>query len=156
MPSKQTISLERLKELGKAFLREPNADHYLNEDIVVVVQSHVAFLESVAPFTERLTPSSVGLMMKEQFSISNREADLFGQAMHKALGHCQVAGRKATTGKTQSVMWVPRPAFCIKPAGGDTQSPRVRHTSDIPPTYLRHTLGPIHCRLNDRFAQRPH
>ena len=151
MPSKQNISLERLKELGKAFLREPNADHYLNEDIVVVVQSHVAFLESVAPFTKRLTSSSVGLMMKEQFSISNREADLFGQFMHKALGHCQVAGRKATTGKTQSVMWVLRPAFCIKPAGGETQSPRVRHTSDIPPTYP----GP-HCRLNDRFAQRPH
>ena len=43
--------------------------------------------------------------------------------------------------KTQSVMWVPRPAFCIKPAGGETHSPRVRHTSDIPPTYP----GP-HCR----------
>ena len=53
--------------------------------------------------------------------------------------------------KTQSVMWVPRPAFCINPAGGETRSPRVRHTSDIPPTYP----GP-HCRLNDQFAQWPH
>ena len=35
--------------------------------------------------------------------------------------------------------------------GGETQSPRVRHTSDIPPTYP----GP-HCRLKARFTQRPH
>ena len=150
-PSRETISYEDLKEFGKTYLKEPATQQYMNQDVVVVVRSHVSFLEAVAPFTKRLNPSSVGLMMKEQFSISNSEADLFGQAMHKALGHCQVAGRKATTGKTQSVMWVPRPAFCIKPAGGETQSPRVRHTSDIPPTYP----GP-HCRLNDRFAQRPH
>ena len=150
-PASETISYEELKEFGKTHLKEPVTQQYLNEDVVVVVRSHVSFLEAVAPFTRRLNPSSVGLMVKEQFRMSSREADLFGQAMHKALGHCQVAGRKATTGKTQPVMWLPRPAFCIKPAGGETQSPRVRHTSDIPPTYP----GP-HCRLKARFTQRPH
>ena len=109
-PAKQTISYEKLKEFGKAFLKEPNADHYLNEDIVVVVQCHVAFLESVAPFIRRLNPSSVGLVMKQQLNISNREAALFGQAMQKAFGHCLTAGAKATTGQklTKEVLAVYR------------------------------------------------
>ncbi len=109
---------------GKAFLKEPNTDHYLNEDIVVVVQLHVPFLESVAPFTRRLNPSSVGLMMKQQFRISNREAELFGQAMQKAFGHCLNAGAKATTGQklTKEVLAVYRASMGCKPVFDKRQS----------------------------------
>ena len=124
MPSKQTISYEKLKEFGKAFLKDPNTDHYLNEDIVVVVQLHVPFLESVASFTRRLNPSSVGLMVKEQFRMSSREADLFGQAMQKAFGHCLTASAKATTGQklTKEVLAVYRASMGCKPIFDKRQS----------------------------------
>ena len=62
--SKQTISLQKLKELGKATLKEPNSDHYLSDDICVVVASHKAFLIAVGPHTKRLNPSSVSLIFR--------------------------------------------------------------------------------------------
>ena len=122
--AKETISYEKLKEFGKAFLKEPNADQYMNEDIVVVVVSHVAFLEAVAPFTRRLNPSSVGLVVKHQFNMSTREAELFGQAMQKAFGHCLSAGAKATTGQklSKEVLAVYSASMGCKPVFDKRQS----------------------------------
>ena len=97
--SKQTITLEKLKEVGKATLKEPNSDVYLNEDIVVVVKNHVLFLETVAFYTKRLNPCSVALMGKDCFQMSNRESQMFGDAMAQAYSHCLIAGAKATTGE---------------------------------------------------------
>ena len=63
-PARETISYEDLKEFGKTYLKEPATQQYLNPDVVVVVRSHVSFLEAVAPFTKRLNPSSVASMVK--------------------------------------------------------------------------------------------
>jgi hypothetical protein len=85
-PSRETISYEDLKEFGKTYLKEPATQQYMNQDVVVVVRSHVSFLEAVAPFTQRLNPSSVARMVKEQFKMSSIEANLLK------------AGGKATNG----------------------------------------------------------
>ena len=100
-PGQETISYEKLKEFGKALLKKPNVDHYLNEDIVVVVQLHVPFLESVAAFTRRLNPSSVSRMVREQYKMGV-DADTFGNIMSRAFGHCMKAGSKAITGQKLS------------------------------------------------------
>ena len=97
-PARQTISYEKLQEFGKTYLKEPVTQQYLNEDVVVVVKSHVFFLEAVAPFTKRLNPSSVARMVKEQFKMSSLEANYFGNAMCTAFGYCMKAGGKATNG----------------------------------------------------------
>ena len=101
-PAKQTISYEKLKEFGKTYLKAPVPNQYLNEDIVVVVQSHVSFLVAVAAFTTRLNPSSVGRMVKEQYRMGNLEADLFGKSMCTAFAYCMKAGAKAITGQKLS------------------------------------------------------
>ena len=97
--SKQTISLESLKELGKVHLKEPNATHYLSDDIAVVVSTHHAFLMAVAPKTKRLNPVSLALVGKDVFQMSNREAQQFGSSLAHAYSHCLNAGQKATTGE---------------------------------------------------------
>ena len=100
-PAKQTISYEKLKEFGKTYLKMPVPNQYLNEDIVVVVQSHVSFLVAVAGFTTRLNPSSVSRMVREQYQMGV-EANTFGNIMSRALGHCMKAGSKAITGQKLS------------------------------------------------------
>ena len=97
-PSKETIAYENLKEFGKTCLKEPATHQYMSQDVVVVVRSHVSFLEAVAPFTQRLNPSSVARMVKEQFKMSSIEANLFGSAMCAAFSYCMKAGGKATNG----------------------------------------------------------
>ena len=97
-PASQTISYEQLKQFGKTHLRTPVTQQYLNDDVVVVVRSHVSFLEAVAPFTKRLNASSVGRMVKEQYQMSQLEANMFGAAMCQAFSHCMRAGGKATDG----------------------------------------------------------
>ena len=97
-PSRETISYEDLREFGKNYLKEPATQQYMNQDVVVVVQSHVSFLEAVAPFTKRLNPSSVARMVKEQYKMSPIEANMFGHAMCVAFSYCMKAGGKATNG----------------------------------------------------------
>jgi hypothetical protein len=97
-PARETISYEKLIEFGKTYLKEPVHQQYINEDVVVVVRSHVSFLEAVAPLTKRLNPSSVARMVKEQYKMSHLEANYFGNAMCQAFGYCMKAGGKATTG----------------------------------------------------------
>ena len=96
---KQTIALEDLRDLGKRSLKEPNSTHYLCEDMCVVVATHHAFFLAVAPHTKRLNPSSVGLMGKELFQLSTREAQQFGESLSRAYSYCQTAGAKAKTGE---------------------------------------------------------
>ena len=100
-PAKQTISYEKLKEFGKTYLKMPVPNQYLNEDIVVVVQSHVSFLVAVAGFTTRLNPSSVSRMVREQYQMGV-DAETFGNIMSRAFGHCMKAGSKAITGQKLS------------------------------------------------------
>ena len=97
-PSSETISYEDLKEFGKIYLKEPATNQYLNPDVVVIVKSHVSFLEAVAPFTKRLNPSSVERMVKEQFQMNKLEGNMFGNALCNAFAHCMKAGGKATNG----------------------------------------------------------
>ena len=104
-PASQTISYEELKEFGKTHLRTPVTQQYLNDDVVVVVRSHVSFLEAVAPFTKRLNASSVGRMVKEQYQMSQLEANMFGAAMCQAFSHCMRAGGKATDGTKLPKRW---------------------------------------------------
>ena len=96
--SKQTIALEKLTEIGKISLKEPNPTHYLSEDVAVVVSTHHAFLLAVAPLTKRLNPSSLALMGKDLFQMTSREAQQFGDSLSHAFGHCMIAGSKAKTG----------------------------------------------------------
>jgi len=97
--SRQTIAIEKLKELGKLTLEVPNSDLYLHDDLVVVVRSHVRFLEAVAGHTKRLNACAVGLMGRDLFQLGPRESQLFGDAMAKAFAHCIGAGSKAVTGQ---------------------------------------------------------
>jgi len=97
--SRQTVTLEKLKELGKLTLEDPNSDFYLHDDIVIVVRSHVRFLEAVASHTKRLNACAVGLMGRDLFQLGPRESQLFGDAMAKAFAHCIGAGSKAVTGQ---------------------------------------------------------
>ena len=97
--SRQTVTLEKLKELGKLTLEDPNRDFYLHDDIVIVVRSHVRFLEAVAGHTKRLNACAVGLMGRDLFQLGSRESQLFGDALAKAFAHCIGAGGKAVTGQ---------------------------------------------------------
>ena len=96
--SKQTISLDKLKEIGKVSLKEPSSTHYLNEDVAVVVSTSEAFFLALAPLTKRLNPSSLALMGKDLFQMSAREAQLFADSLAHAFSHCITAGGKAKTG----------------------------------------------------------
>ena len=98
--SKETITLEKLKELGKQFLPvEPNPELYLHEDMVVVVKTHLAFLQAVAVHTKRLNPCSVAVMGKDLWKMTSREAYLFGESLSHSYSYCLTAGGKATTGQ---------------------------------------------------------
>jgi hypothetical protein len=98
--SKETITLEKLKELGKTFLPvQPNPELYLHEDMVVVVKTHLAFLQAVAVHTKRLNPCSVAVMGKCLWKMGSREAQLFGDSLSHSYSFCITAGGKATTGQ---------------------------------------------------------
>jgi hypothetical protein len=96
--SKQTITLEELKQIGKATLPEPNSDYYLSEDVNVVVTKHLCFFLKVAEKTRRLNAVSVALISKDLFQLQKRESELYGEGLATAFGHCMTAGGKATTG----------------------------------------------------------
>ena len=97
---KQAISFEKLCELGKQHLPLPNSAYWLNEDVDVVVDGHLAFFVAVGPETQRLNPLSLTSMVKEVFEnhLNAREALLYGQSLAAAYSHCMLAGDKATTG----------------------------------------------------------
>ena len=95
----ETITLEKLKEIGKATLKEPNSDHYKHDDPVVVADTHKEFLIAVAPFTVRLNGNSLALMVKALWQLNARESQQFGEALSYAYSHCIRAGAKATTGE---------------------------------------------------------
>ena len=105
--AKQSISLERLKEIGKATLKEPSSKWYLNEDVATVVDGHSQFFVACAPHTKRLNPASLALMGKEHWQMTNREANLFGQSLSSAFSHCMSAGSRATSGaKLPKAVWM--------------------------------------------------
>ena len=110
---KQTIPLERLKEIGKATLAIPNPTWYLNEDLSVVVAGHQSFLVAIAPHTKRLNAASVSLMAKGEFQMGLREAKLFGESIAAAYSHCLLTGSKATTGKK-----LPKEVWAVYQASG--------------------------------------
>ena len=110
---KQTIPLERLKEIGKATLAIPNPTWYLNEDLSVVVAGHQSFLVAIAPHTKRLNAASVSLMAKSEFQLGQREAKLFGDSIAAAYSHCLLTGSKAKTGKKlPKEVWAVYQASC--------------------------------------------
>ena len=94
---KQTIALERLKEIGKATLKVPNSTWYLSEDLSVVVAGHQAFFLAVAPHTKRLNPASLSIMGKDLFQMASRESKLFGESLAAAYSHCLLTGSQART-----------------------------------------------------------
>ena len=96
--SKQTVSLERVSELMKKTLDEPNSDFYCSDDITVVVTQYKAFLLEIAPVTKRLNPASVSMAAKDVFKLSQREANQFGGSVAAAFSHCMLSGSKAVTG----------------------------------------------------------
>ena len=97
--AKQMISYEKLFQIGKRELKEPNQDLYCHDDVNVVVTSHAIFFEKVAPHTKRLNPVSLANMARELFKMSGREASLFGTSMAHAYSHCMLAGGKTKTGE---------------------------------------------------------
>ena len=97
--SKQSIALERLKEIGKATLNAPSPNFYLSADLATVVTGHLDFFLAVAPLTQRLNPVSVSLMGKDLFQMGGRESRLFGEALGAAYSMCLRSGSKATTGQ---------------------------------------------------------
>ena len=110
---KQTIPLERLKEIGKATLAIPSPTWYLNEDMSVVVAGCQSFLVAIAPHTKRLNASSVSLMARSEFQLGQREAKLFGDSIAAAYSHCLLTGSKATTGeKISKEVWAVYQASC--------------------------------------------
>ncbi len=100
--AKQTIKLEELVEVGKATLKDPDVDLYGSDDVNVVVAAHLSFFLAIAPRTRRLNPVSVAQVAKELFKSGGREAQLYGQSIAKAFGHCMLAGGKAITGQKLS------------------------------------------------------
>ena len=131
-PARETISCEELKEFGKTYLKEPVTQQYLNQDVIVVVRSHVSFLVAVAPFTKRLNPSSVGRMVKEQYKMSKLEANMFGNAMCQAFGYCMKAGGKATTGTKLA-----KEVLAVYKASLDRATPADRSSIFGPPPYVK-------------------
>ena len=97
--AKQMISYEKLVQIGRKELKEPNQDLYCHDDLNVVVTSHEKFFQRVAPHTKRLNPVSLANMARELFKMSNREASLFGTSMAQAYSHCMLVGGKAKTGE---------------------------------------------------------
>ena len=67
--SKQTIALERLKEIGKTTLKSPSPIFYQSEDLATVVTGHMDFFLAIAPHTKRLNPVSVSLVGKDFFQM---------------------------------------------------------------------------------------
>ncbi len=67
--AKQTTSLEKLFDIGKATLGEPNSDHYMHDDVKGVVSSYIKCFLKVAPETKRLNPVSVSQIAKELFQM---------------------------------------------------------------------------------------
>ena len=100
--AKQAITLEKLVEIGKATLKEPNPVEYLHEDVDVVVAQHHAFFMAVAPLTKRLNPVSMGLAIKDLHRLSPRDCKLWGEGMSHAYSHCMLAGNKSITGSKLS------------------------------------------------------
>ena len=131
-PARQTISYEKLQEFGKTYLKEPVTQQYLNEDVVVVVRSHVSFLVAVAPFTKRLNPSSVARMVKEQYKMSHLEANMFGNAMCQAFGYCMRAGGKAATGTKLA-----KEVLAVYKASLDSATPADISSISGPPPYVK-------------------
>jgi len=116
--SKQTLALEKLKDIGKATLKIPSASWYLNDDIAVVVAGHQNFFVAVAPHTKRLNPASLSLMGKDLFQMANRESKLFGESLSHAYSHCMQAGSKAQTGeKLAKEIWAVYQASCADGGG---------------------------------------
>ena len=104
--AKQMISYEKLFQIGKRELKEPNQDLYCHDDLNVVVTSHEKFFQRVAPHTKRLNPVSLANMARELFKMSGREASLFGTSMAHAYSHCMLVGGKAKTGeKLTKAVW---------------------------------------------------
>ena len=110
---KQTIPLEKLKEIGKATLDIPSPTWYLSEDIAVVVAGHQSFLVAIAPHTKRLNAASVSLMAKSEFQLGQRESKLFGDSIAAAYSHCLLAGSKAITGQK-----LPKEVWAVYQASG--------------------------------------
>ena len=95
--AKQMISYEKLLQIGKVELNEPNPDLYCHDEMNVVVTSHQKFFEKVAPHTKRLNPVSLANMAVELFKMSRREASLFGTSMAHAYSHCMLSGGQTKT-----------------------------------------------------------
>ena len=99
---KETISLDLLGELAKQKLKQPNCDHYMHEDLLVVIAQHVDFLEAVAQHTKRINPCSVALVGRDVFQLGKHESHQFGSALSSAFSHCIRSGSKATSGQKLS------------------------------------------------------
>jgi hypothetical protein len=97
--NKQTIPLEKLKEIGLATLREPSPSMYLSDDPVTVLSSFLPFFLAIAPHTKRLNASSVAIVGKHLFQMANRESKMFGDGIASAYSHCLLSGSKAATGQ---------------------------------------------------------
>ena len=111
--SKQTITLEQLKELGKATLAEPNSTYYLSEDLAVVAAGHLRFFQAVGPHTKRLNPASLTILGKDLFKMTGTESKQFGFALSAAYSHCLHVGSKAKTGeKVPKEVWAVYQASC--------------------------------------------
>ena len=111
--SKQTITMDQLKELGKATLAEPNPTYYLSEDLAVVAAGHLRFFQAVGPHTKRLNPASLAILGKDLFKMSGTESKQFGFALSAAYSHCLHVGSKAKTGeKVPKEVWAVYQASC--------------------------------------------
>ena len=115
--SKQTISLVKLKEIGKEFLPDPNTDYYLSDDVNVVVSYHCKFFKAVALHTKRLNPVSLSQLGKDLFKLQKRESEQYGDSLASAFSYCMTAGSKAVTGSKLS----PNVLSVYKAAGKDGQ-----------------------------------
>ena len=97
--SKETISYDLLRDIGKQKLKEPNSDFYMHDDISVVIKQHAGFLLEVAKHSKRLNACSVASMARETWQMSHYESHQFGLALNRAFSHCIIAGGKAKTGE---------------------------------------------------------
>ena len=96
--AKQTITYEKLREIAKNTLGEPNPVHYLHEDVKFVVEKHISFLVAIGPETDRLNAMSMALVARDVWKLSKGESKHFGQALAGAFSHCRTAGDKASSG----------------------------------------------------------
>jgi hypothetical protein len=100
--SKETIPVNLLLLLAKEKLKQPNSDHYLHEDLQVVIAMHVDFLEAVAGHTPRINACSVALVARDLFQMGKNESHQFGSALASAFSVCMRSGSKAKTGEKLS------------------------------------------------------